>query len=98
MLCHCLGKSIDIASAGGLIRGTEQSLQLMRDNIDSMNKDWFRSATDMASKINLPVTLPRLCGRQRHRANTPATSEMEHLSRTIAIPYLGRFIPYHYYS
>jgi hypothetical protein len=46
----------------------------------------------MCSSIGIEPTLPRLCGRQRHRSNVPAQSPLEYDRRTITVPLLDHVL------
>ena len=42
----------------------------------------------MAEEQNVAITMPRIAGRQRHRANAPGENIMEYYLRNLAIPLL----------
>ena len=49
---------------------------------------WFSTVESLCEKVSAEVVLPRACGRQRHRDNTPAESPSEYFRWTISIPVL----------
>ena len=48
----------------------------------------FAEAVKLGDKIEVEPSIPRLCGRQTRRANTPAASPEEYNRRTLVIPFL----------
>ena len=47
---------------------------------------------ELCATVNTEPSLPRLCGRQRHRPNVPAQSPSEYFRRTISIPVLDNLL------
>ena len=46
----------------------------------------------MCSNVGTTPSLPRICSRQRHRTNTPASSPSEYFKRMITIPILDHLL------
>lgn len=46
----------------------------------------------MCSSVGIVPSLPRRCGRQTHRSNTPADTPSEYYCRTITIPFLDHLL------
>ena len=57
---------------------------------------WFKYAAEKVREAvgesDYEPSLPRLCSRQRNRANVLAETAEEYFRRTIAIPFLDHFL------
>ncbi len=82
----------DIVKAVSEIENVTAAIQSVRDNIDTYHTQWFLTITDMLSKVGKEPLLPRRCGRQTHRSNTPADTPSEYFCRTISIPVLDHLL------
>ena len=68
------------------------SLKQVRENVDSHHDEWFETVSEMCSSVGTTPSMPRTCGRQRHRANIPASTPSEYFKRTITVPILDHFL------
>ena len=82
----------DIVKAVSEIENVTAAIQSVRDNIDTYHTQWFLTITDMLSEVGKEPSLPRRCGRQTHRSNTPADTPSEYFCRTIPIPVLDHLL------
>jgi hypothetical protein len=71
----------DIVQAVSEINTLTSSLKQVRENVDSYHDKWFDTILEMCSEVGTTPSVPRICGRQRHRASTPAANP----SRTIPL-------------
>ena len=67
------------------------SLKKVRENVDSHHSEWFMTVTDKCSTVGTTPSIPRICGHQRHRPNTPASTPSEYF-RTITVPILDHLL------
>ena len=65
-------EALDIVEVVQEISSVKQALHNARSNIDTHHNRWFRTVEQMCSGIGVETSLPRRCGRQIHRNNTPA--------------------------
>ena len=72
----------------GEVSATTDTLKVRRENVDSFSKELFAEAVKLGDKVDAEPSIPRLCGRQTKRANTPAASPEEYYRRTLVIPFL----------
>ena len=85
--------SIDICKAYQHVSETMQSVQHVRDNVDSFNSTWFDIAQNKSGAVGADgPTIPRRCGRQRGRDNVPAEEPAEYYKRSITIPFLDHLL------
>lgn len=82
----------DIVKAVCEVRTLATSLYQVRENVDSHHSEWFETVTEMCSNVGTTPSLPRICSRQRHRTNTPASSPSEYFKRMITIPILDHLL------
>ena len=62
-------------------------MKLVRDKVDDFHTQWFELAKSKAEADS--PSIPRRCGWQRNRDNTPAEESRE---RTITIPFLDHLL------
>eukprot|EP00731_Ephydatia_muelleri_P014453 Em0008g173a len=59
----------DIVHAYNLIHSVISDIAIFRENIEKDFHDWFMDASRIGSELGIVLTVPRLSGRQQHRAN-----------------------------
>lgn len=82
----------DIVQAVSEIKSVTATLQDVRNNVEEHHGRWFAEVEELCACMNTEPSLPRLCGRQRHRPNIPAQSPSEYIRRTISIPVLDHLL------
>ena len=85
-------ESRDIVSAVKEIETVISTIQDVRENIQTHHAKWFLTVESMCSDVGTVPSLPRRCGRQTHRSNTPADTPSEYYCRTISIPLLDHLL------
>ena len=85
-------EAMDIVEAVQEISSVKQALHNARSNIDTHHNRWFRTVEQMCSDIGVETSLPRRCGRQIHRNNTPAETPSVYYCRCVSIPLLDHLI------
>ena len=80
----------DIVHAYNLIHSVISDIAIFRENIEKDFHDWFMDASRIGSELGIVLTVPRLSGRQQHRANAgPENPDPEVYYRiNVAIPFL----------
>ena len=80
----------DIVHAYNLIHSVISGIAIFRENIEKDFHDWFMDASRIGSELGIVLTVPRLSGRQQHRANAgPENPDPEVYYRiNVAIPFL----------
>ena len=66
----------------GEVSDITDTLKVQRENVDPFSKDLFAESVKLDEKVEVESSIPRLCGRQTKRANTPAASPEEYYRRT----------------
>ena len=82
----------DIVEAVAEINNLVATLKNVRSNVDKYHSEWFSEVERMCSSIGTTPSMPRLCGRQRHRPNVPATTPSDYSRRTITVPMLDHLV------
>ena len=82
----------DVVQAVSEINSVKATLQDVRNNVEEHHDKWFAEVEELCACVNTEPSLPRLCGRQRHRRNVPAQSPSEYFRRTISIPVLDHLL------
>ena len=70
----------------------KSALHIVRENVDSYHSQWFASVEQMCKSLGVRPSLPRLCGRQRHRSTVLAQDPSEYYRRTITVPILDHLL------
>ena len=52
----------------------------------------FKDAVQLAEKINVEPSKPRVAGRQKNRGNNPSTTVEEHYRVNLAIPFIDNIL------
>ena len=68
------------------------SLKQVRENVDFNHCWWFETVSKMCNKVATTLSMPRICGRQHHRASLPASNPSEYFRRTITVPILNHLL------
>ena len=79
----------DIVQAVSEVDTLTSSLKNLREN---HHNEWFETVSEMCSSVRTTPSMPRTCGRQRHRTNIPASTPSEYFKRTIIVPILDHFL------
>lgn len=83
----------DICQAYSEVSGIVRALTEVRTNIDVKHKVWHDMAVALGEEVAASEPqLPRCCGRQTARNNTPGDTPEIYYKRTISIPFLDELI------
>ena len=82
------GRALDVINAMGEVSAITDTLKVRRENVDSFSGEMFAEAIKLGDKIDVEPSTPRLCRRQKKRANTPAASPEQYYRWTLVIPLL----------
>ena len=64
----------------------------LRENFILYSKELYTEAVRLAESVGVEPTVPRLCGCQTKRANTPATSLEEYYKLSFVLPFMDHLI------
>ena len=76
-------RSKDIAQALRDISCVIKALEEVRWNVDSTHLVWHEEAVLLGSRIGVTLSVPRQCGRQANRDNTPTNDSVSYLPMNI---------------
>ena len=82
----------DIDQAVSEIKTLTSSLKQVRENVDSYQSRWFETVSKVCNEAGITPSMPRICGRQRHRASIPTSNSSEYIRRTITVPILDHLL------
>ena len=82
----------DIIQAVSEISHVKAALCDVRDNIEVHHSEWFSTVEQLCANVGIQPSLPRVCGRQRHRSNVPAETPSEYYRRNLSIPVLDHLL------
>ena len=85
-------QSRDIVEAISGIDVLCDTLQSVRDDVDTHHCRWMDETKKMCEDIGVELCIPRLCGRQKHRDNVPAGTPDEYYKRNLTIPLLDHVL------
>lgn len=81
-------KGIDIMTAYQDVQIVAGAVKEMRKNVEDTHKQIYSKAVDRATNFSLSVGTPRICGRQKNRANAPAATSEAYYKNNVTIPFL----------
>lgn len=80
------GESIDIVAGFDLITSLIDVFVNTRNNIDHLFEEWYSHALEIARKVGIEESKPRLCSRQKNRENYETESTADYYRVSLAIP------------
>ena len=86
------GRFVDVVSAYNQINFVKTTLQCARDDVDSVHARIYETALEIATKVGVDESMPRISKRQQHRANVPSSDPTEYYKRVLTIPTLDYLI------
>ena len=69
-----------------------KALEEVRKDVDATHMVRHEEALLLGSKVGVQPSVPRRCGRQTNRDNTPAEDSITYYRRTLTIPFLDQLI------
>ena len=84
--------SIDILCALEEITSLKSLGQKLRNEVDSVHKEWYNMALDPAKAVDVEEWKPRSCAKQINRDNVPFSDISEYYKRTVTVPLLDNFV------
>ena len=82
----------DIAKAFTETSNVIKALEQIRKDVDATHLAWHEEALQLGSKVGVVPSVPRRCGRQCNRDNTPTEDSETYYRRTLTIPFLDQLI------
>ena len=103
LTCSLQAEAKDVVQAVGDIDVVLTSLKDVRNTIDQHHDTWFQEIELMCHSVGIVPSIPRRCGRQHQRDNTPADDLLTYYRRCISVPMVDhllveletRFSPHH---
>ncbi len=87
------GRSNDICSAMAELDHVVSAIQDCRTNIDSLGTECHDQACSIGRSVDAPQpSMPRIGRRQKHRANTSASTPKEYYHRTVTVPFIDHLL------
>lgn len=91
-MCFYSGKTVDVINALKEVQTVQATIGDKRQNVDPFHAEIYQEAVTISEENGISVTLPRFCGRQTARNNTPANSPEEYYKRVVTIPFLDHLL------
>ena len=85
-------QSRDIVEAVSGLNVLCDSLQSVREDVDTHHRRWISEIQDICKDAGVEFCIPRLCRRQQHRDNIPAETPDKYYKRNISIPLLDHVL------
>ncbi|KAE9525840.1 hypothetical protein AGLY_014066 [Aphis glycines] len=83
---------IDLTTAVNQVESVVSILRRLRSNADNEFKQLFLEAQEIASNLDLTMSIPRLTKHQTKRCSAPSESIEEYYRRSIFIPWVDSFL------
>ncbi|KAG5900288.1 hypothetical protein JTB14_000815 [Gonioctena quinquepunctata] len=85
-------KTVDLIGVGEHITGILDVLKQDRKDADRITNELLKKAQDIATELEIEISVPRLAQKQKHRSNPPSDNDNEYWRRSLIIPYLDSLI------
>lgn len=82
------GKSMDLVMVKKHIDDIVDVIKEDRQDVENVSYELFKKSLDIAEKVGVELSVPRVTQKQVHRSNPPSESAVEYWKRSIIIPYL----------
>ena len=92
LTCSLQAEANDIVEAVAEVKHVITALEELRENVVVHHRKWFAKVEQLCDSVGVQAALPRLCARQRNRANVPAENACDYYRRVISIPLLDHLI------
>jgi len=85
-------KQQDLSKALSDIMVIRCALEELRENADVNFKKMFKDIVEFAAKVDVEISMPRVCGRQTHRVNINVTDPETYFKIKVYLPFLDYII------
>lgn len=85
-------KQQDLSKALSDIMVIRCALEELRENADVNLKKMFKDIVEFAAKVDVEISMPRVCGRQTHRVNINVTDPETYFKIKVYLPFLDYII------
>ncbi|KAF0713597.1 52 kDa repressor of the inhibitor of the protein kinase-like [Aphis craccivora] len=85
-------KQQDLSKALSDIMVIRCALEKLRENADVNFKKMFKDIVEFAAKVDVEISMPRVCGRQTHRVNINVTDPETYFKISVYLPFLDYII------
>ncbi|XP_008179014.1 52 kDa repressor of the inhibitor of the protein kinase-like [Acyrthosiphon pisum] len=85
-------KQQDFSKALSDIMVIRCALEELRENADVSFKKFFKDIVECAAKVDVEMSMPRICGRQTHRVNIHVTDPETYFKISVYLPFLDYII------
>lgn len=79
----------DTLLAYSMIAATRKKVEDLRSNIDENHKLWFKEAEKIAELVGTVMIMPRIAGRQTHRANAAGSRSLDYYRVNYTVKFLA---------
>ena len=86
------GRYVDVVKAYNQIAFVKTTLQSARDDVDTVHAGIYEMALEIATKVGVDESMPRISRQQQNRANVPCSNPSEYYKRALTIPTLDHLI------
>ena len=80
-----LESTLDVTEAYNSVQNVVETLQLVKRDVHDYHTRWYSNAVELAAKVEVVPTMPRITATMRHRANTLAQKMKKANSRGISL-------------
>ena len=82
----------DTLVAYNMIEETRKKIESLRFNIEREHKQWFEEAQKIAEMLDTEMSVPRVVGRQVHRANNEAATALEYYRSNYTVQFVDHLL------
>ena len=90
-----LESTLDVIEAYNSVQNVVETLELVKTEVDDYHTRWCSNTVELAAKVEVVPTMPRIIATMRHRAKIPAENEEIYFKRNLTIPLVRRGILFH---
>ena len=89
---HLLESTLGVVQAYNSVQNVIETLEDVKEKVSDYHAKWYKSAVELAEKINVTPKIPRIAASMRHHSNIPAENEEIYFRRNLTIPVLDEVI------
>ena len=80
-----LESTLDVIEAHNSVKNVIEAIQLVKKEVDDSHDGRDSAALEVAAKVKVVLTMPRIAATARHHANIPAENEESYFKRNLTI-------------
>ena len=81
--------TLDVTEAYNSVQNVAETPKLVKKEVADYHTRWYSNAVELAAKVEVVPTVPKITATMRHCANIHAENEESYFKKNLTIPILG---------